>query len=114
MSRYFAVIVFAFVFVFFIPSGWSAEEREPSENTLDHRDWHFFANISYTSRTLDGSVAETSEITDDVFGNLYATDDSMNLGNSDKFMYTLASSAPLTQYVNTNKYQTWTVNIIIL
>ena len=90
MSRYFAVIVFAFVFVFFIPSGWSAEERESSGNTLDHRDWHFFANISYTSRTLDGSVAETSGITDDVFGNLYATDDSMNLGNSDKFMYTLA------------------------
>jgi hypothetical protein len=90
LGRSFAVVVFAFVFVFFMPSVWSAEQAAPSETTSDHRDWHFFANISYTSRTLDGSVAETSEITDDVFGDLYATGDSMNLGNSDKFMYTLA------------------------
>ena len=90
MSRSFAVIVFAVVFVFFMPFAWSVDQAAPSENTSDNRDWHFFANVSYTSRTLDGSIAETSEITDDVFGDLYATGDSMNLGNSDKFMYTLA------------------------
>ena len=89
MNKFFAVTVFVLVFV--MPSASSAEQTAPSENTSSHRDWHFFANISYSSRTLDGSITETTAIANDVFGDLVATGDSMNLDTSDTFMYTLAA-----------------------
>jgi hypothetical protein len=72
-----------------MPIGWTTEQAAPSENTSDHRDWHIFANISYTSRTLDGSVNNRSAIADDVFGDLVASGDSMNLDTSQTLMYTL-------------------------
>ncbi|MDX1823502.1 MAG: hypothetical protein R3354_02215 [Thiohalomonadales bacterium] len=89
MNKFFAVTVLVFAFV--MPSARSAEQAAPLENTSSHRDWHFFANISYSSRTLDGSITETTAIANDVFGDLVATGDSMNLDTSDTFMYTLAA-----------------------
>ena len=75
----------------FVPFGWATEQAAPSEDTSDHRDWHIFANISYTSRSLDGSVNNRSAIADDVFGDLVASGDSMNLDTSQTLMYTLGA-----------------------
>jgi len=72
-----------------MPIVWAAEQSASLENTSDRRDWHIFANISYTSRTLDGSVNNRSAIANDVFGDLVASGDSMNLDTSQTFMYTL-------------------------
>jgi hypothetical protein len=100
MNRFSALTVFVFMLLLFMPSAWSAEQAAPSENTSDHRDWHFFANISFTSRTLDGSVVEKTAIGDYAFGDLVATSDSMNLDKSNKFMYTLAA-----------QYKKWSVGL---
>jgi hypothetical protein len=77
--------------VFFMPSAWSAEEAEPTEDAQKHRDWHFFANISYTTRTLDGSIVNKNALNYGAFGDMVATGDSMNLDTSDSFMYTVAA-----------------------
>jgi len=75
MNRSFALTVL--MCVFFMPSAWSAEEVESTEGASEHRDWHLFANISYTSRTLDGSVVNKSAVNDGAFGDLVATSDSL-------------------------------------
>lgn len=80
----------AMAFVFIMPAAWSAEEAVSSDTKPGHRDWHLFANISYTSRTLDGSIVNSNAVSGDVLGDLAATGDSMNLDTSDKFMFTAA------------------------
>ena len=82
-------VVAGFMFVFFMSSAWSAERTTPSENTSGYRDWHVFANISFSPRTLDGSVQNKNAIVNNTFDDLLATGDSMNLDTSDGFMYTL-------------------------
>jgi hypothetical protein len=79
------------VFLFSMSCAWSADDTTPSAGKAAHRDWHVSANIAYTSRTLDGSIVNRTAIANDVFGDLVATGDSMNLGSSDSFMYTLAA-----------------------
>ena len=39
----------------------------------------------YSSRTLSGEIVRQTSITDNIFGDLVATDESMNLGSSDTF-----------------------------
>ncbi|MCG6936428.1 MAG: hypothetical protein LJE73_11090 [Proteobacteria bacterium] len=68
----------------------AAEQAAPLDSASAHRDWHFFANLSYTSRTLGGSIENKNAVSDNVFGSLFATGETMNLDNSDSFMYTLA------------------------
>jgi len=92
------------VFVLEVPAAWCADEgtetedkTSPLENAStagkpkDKRNWHFFANIVFTSRTLDGSIVNKNALNDDAFGNLVATGDSMNLDTSNSFMYILAA-----------------------
>lgn len=57
-----------------------------SSAVAEDRDWHFNLNIAYTSRTLDGMIVDKRAITNDAFGSLIATGDSMNVGSSDGLM----------------------------
>jgi hypothetical protein len=86
-----SLVVTTLLTVLFMPSAWSAEEAASSEDPEHHRDWHFFANVSYTPRTLSGSITNKSAIDDGVFGDLAATGDSMNLDTSDSLMVTVAA-----------------------
>lgn len=52
----------------------------------DQRNWHFNLMTAYTSRELSGQIIKRSAIAEDVFGNLVATGDSMNVGTSDSLM----------------------------
>jgi hypothetical protein len=88
VNRLASVIILASLF--FMAFARAAEQTPPPDNTSAHRDWHFFANLSYTSRTLGGSIENKNAISDDVFGTLFATGETMNLDRSDSFMYTLA------------------------
>jgi hypothetical protein len=47
------------------------------------RPWHLSLNVVYSSRSLSGEIVNRNAITDDSFGNLAATGDSMNVGTSD-------------------------------
>lgn len=71
------------------PTAWADEQATPPDNASNLRNWHFTANISYTTRTLDGSVVSRTPAINDAFGDLVATGDSMNLDTSDALMYTL-------------------------
>jgi hypothetical protein len=66
----------------------TASLRAAEENP---RDWHIFGNISYSSRSLDGSIVNKTAINADAFGSLIATGDSMNVGTSDSAMLALAA-----------------------
>lgn len=55
------------------------------------RDWHFSLNMVYSARELDGTIANRTGITDNVFGDLLATGDSMNVGTSDSLMLALGA-----------------------
>jgi len=89
------------VFVLEMPAAWCADSQtEVADNTSNHRDWHFSSYLVYTSRTLDGSIVNKNALNNDVFGNLLATADSMNLDTSNTFMFTLAA-----------KYKTWRLGL---
>lgn len=55
------------------------------------RNWHFGINAVYSSRTLNGTIANKTAITDNAFGDLVATGDSMNVGSSDSLMLALVA-----------------------
>ncbi len=55
------------------------------------RDWHFSINTSYSSHTLSGMIIDKTAISDNAFGDLVATDDSMNVGSSDGLMLALGA-----------------------
>ena len=80
-----------FIFMIFMSPVLSADTAPASADKSADRDWHIGANISYTSRTLDGSIVNRNAVTENVFGDLVATGDSTNLDSSDSFMYTLAA-----------------------
>ena len=89
MNWLYTVTILAYILN--VPCTWAEEPTQSSESSSSQRDWHIFANISYTTRTLSGSVQNRNVIADNLFGNLYATGDSMNLDTSDSFMYTVAA-----------------------
>jgi hypothetical protein len=90
MKRLIAIVVLGLVF--FLPSVCTAEQATPVQNSVSaHRDWHVFANIAYTSRTLGGSIDSRNAIVGHTAGSMIATADSMNLDNSNALMYTLAA-----------------------
>lgn len=64
------------------------------------RDWQVYLTLGYSSRTLDGAVVRQTGTTDNAFGDLLATGDSMNLGSSDTF--TLAAGV---------QYKRWRLGI---
>jgi len=57
-----------FILMNFMSPVLSADTTPASEDKSANRDWHIGANISYTSRTLDGSIVNRNAVTDDVFG----------------------------------------------
>lgn len=64
------------------------------------RSWRTGFSIVYTSRTLNGTIVNKSQVSDDAFGDLVTTGDSMNVGSSDTFMLAL-----------TAKYHQWNMGI---
>jgi hypothetical protein len=60
-----------------------------SAGETSDRNWHFNINTAYSSRTLSGTLANKTAVTDNAFGNLVATGDSMNVGSSDSLMLAL-------------------------
>ena len=86
-TRAVAVLIFA---LFTSPVRAADGVAAADSNASKHREWHFFANIAYTARTLDGSIDNRNAIAGDAAGSMVATGDSMNLERSDTFMYTLA------------------------
>lgn len=83
--------VLSFVFLSLMQVAWAADETATTVDKSSHRNWHYYANIAYTSRTLDGAIVNRNAISDDVFGDLVATGDSMSLGSSNSFMYTFGA-----------------------
>ncbi|MGB5584048.1 MAG: hypothetical protein WBO93_10705 [Gammaproteobacteria bacterium] len=72
-----SVIIF-FVLMSVMSTTWADDDVTSSTEKSSHRNWHFNANIAYTSRTLSGTIANQTGITDNVFGDLVATGDAMN------------------------------------
>lgn len=67
-----------------LPCGASADQ-------LSERNWHFNFNAVYSNRALSGEIVNRTPLTDNAFGNLVATGDSMNLGSSKGLMLTLGA-----------------------
>jgi hypothetical protein len=63
-----------------------ADDSTASDKYISERDWHYNISLVYSKRTLDGTIANKTPIYNDVFGSLFATGDSMNVGTSDEFM----------------------------
>ena len=61
-----------------------------AEENADHN-WHFSGSLLYSSRSLDGTIVDATGINDSLFGTLFATGDSMNVGTSDNFQLALAA-----------------------
>lgn len=76
------LIPFILLFAFGLPS--SAEEAAPKHN------WHFSASLEYSTRSLDGTIVNRNALDNGAFGELIATGDSMNVGNSDGVMVAAA------------------------
>jgi hypothetical protein len=55
------------------------------------RNWHVTGNISYSSRSLGGSIVDERDLNGGAFGSLIATGDSMKVGRSDSAMLALAA-----------------------
>ena len=85
-----SVIIF-FVLMSVMSSTWADDDVTSSTEKSSHRNWHFNANIAYTSRTLSGTIANQTGITDNVFGDLVATGDSMNVDSSNGVMLALSA-----------------------
>ncbi len=52
-------------------------------------DWHYYLTLVYSSRSLSGTIANKTPVSDDAFGSLLASGESMNLGTSDDFILAL-------------------------
>ncbi len=65
-------------------AGNAAAEEKAAHN------WHFSGSVLYSSRSLKGTIIDETGINDAVFGILFATGDSMNVGTSDNFQLALA------------------------
>lgn len=65
--------------------------NDVSADPLTERDWHFNLNAVYSDRTLSGEIVNHTAITDNAFGNLAATGDSMNIGSSKGLMLALGA-----------------------
>ena len=63
-----------------------ADDSTASDKYISERDWHYNISLVYSKRTLDGTIVNKTPIDDDVFGSLFSTGDSMNVGTSDEFM----------------------------
>lgn len=61
-----------------------------AEEETKPRNWHVSGNVVYSSRSLDGTIANQSAIAGGVFGDLVATGESMDVGTSDGAMLALA------------------------
>lgn len=61
-----------------------------AEEETKPRNWHISGNVVYSSRSLDGTIANKTAIAGGVFGDLIATGDSMDVGTSDSAMLALA------------------------
>jgi len=85
-----SAIIF-FVLMSVMSTTWAAEDVTSSTEKSSHRNWHFNVNIAYTSRTLSGTIANQTGITDNVFGDLVATGDSMNVDSSNGVMLALGA-----------------------
>lgn len=59
-----------------------AEEVKPSN-------WHFFSDVSYSARSLDGTLINKTEKNNDHFGELLTTGKAMNVGTSSSAMMAL-------------------------
>ncbi|MEN8254115.1 MAG: hypothetical protein ABFR33_01475 [Verrucomicrobiota bacterium] len=60
------------------------EQQSPS-------DWHFVGNVAYTSRSLDGTIVDKSDLSSGAFGALIATGDSMGVDKSHSAMLSLTA-----------------------
>lgn len=84
-------VIVVFVLMSAMPTAWAAEDMTSPTEKFNHRNWHFSANLAYTSRSLSGTIANRTGIADDAFGDLIATGDSMNVGSSDGIMLALGA-----------------------
>lgn len=63
-----------------------ADDSMALDKYASERDWHYNISLVYSKRTLDGTIVNKTPFDNDVFGSLFATGDSMNVGTSDEFM----------------------------
>jgi hypothetical protein len=68
-----------------------ADDSTASDKYISERDWHYNISLVYSKRTLDGTIVNKTPIDDDVFGSLFSTGDSMNVGTSDEFMLAIGA-----------------------
>jgi hypothetical protein len=68
-----------------------ADNSTASDKYISERDWHYNISLVYSKRTLDGTIVNKTPIDDDVFGSLFSTGDSMNVGTSDEFMLAIGA-----------------------
>ena len=56
------------------------------EETVKPSDWHVTANIVYSSRSLDGTIASKNALNNGVYGDMFTTGDAMGVGDSQSAM----------------------------